>query len=253
MIEIKNITKTIKKKEILKNISCSFEDAKTYGILGNNGVGKTTLLKIFFNEYEKDSGEILFNDNPIENKDYKDMFFYTENNQLPLELSVAAYCRYVFDISNIKVNLNEVSEKLIWMFDYKKMKRKTIKKLSEGEKKLLSLFILYILDPNIIFMDEPTTSLDLSNREILIKSIELFKKNGKTIVLITHHIEEVEQLLDHIIILKDGEVAYDQMVKKEQNIVEIYRNILGINNIENIMKENVQLKNDDCEKKVNEK
>ncbi|AGM26372.1 iron complex transport system ATP-binding protein [Spiroplasma syrphidicola EA-1] len=239
MIKVENLTKVIKKKVILNKLNLVFEDNKTYGILGNNGAGKTTFIKTLFNEYKVNAGNITFNNNKLSKDDYKKMYFFTENNELPIDLKVNEYINYLFGISDSQKKIDDYIKKLEWLFDYNKYKNILIKKISAGEKKKLTLFIMLILDPEIIFFDEPTANLDEVNKIILFKTIELLKQQNKTLIIISHLIEEIKPFLDHIIIFKDGEIVYNKSLSKNDDVKEIYHQYLFENKTNENNKNNV--------------
>ncbi|WP_338984439.1 ABC transporter ATP-binding protein [Spiroplasma endosymbiont of Diplazon laetatorius] len=222
MIEVRNLNKSIKNKTILNNINLSFKNKVTYAILGQNGAGKTTFIKTLFNEYKINSGKITLNGKEISKEEYKNMYFFTENNELPIDLKVSEYLKYYLGISGFRKNINDYILKLEWLFDYKKYKNTLIKKLSAGEKKKLTLFIMLILDPEIIFFDEPTANLDEKNKVILFKIFSLLKEKNKTLIIISHLIDEIKTFIDHVVIFKEGQIVYNHELKKEDDIKKIY-------------------------------
>ncbi|WP_338971970.1 ABC transporter ATP-binding protein [Spiroplasma endosymbiont of Panorpa germanica] len=241
MLSVKNINKSFKKNDVLKNININFEANKVTGLLGNNGVGKTTLLKIIFNELVPNDGEINLGDHQIKPQDYSKLHFFTENNELPKTLSVKEYCEYYLGLRFMKPLSKEKISQLDWIFDYNKHCKSKIERLSAGEKKMLSLFILFLAESEIYFFDEPTANLDSENKNIIITAMKYLKSENKTIIIITHLIEEVSQLLDNIVVFKDGEIVYEAKCKDLKNIKETYAKVIGQSSESEIMR---KLKNE---------
>ncbi|ATZ16484.1 ABC-2 type transport system ATP-binding protein [Entomoplasma freundtii] len=208
-LEIRNLTKSIKQKVILENINLAFETGKYYGFLGNNGAGKTTLLKCIFNEYEYQKGLITLDGQKIAANDFNKMYYFSDNNDLPKNISIYEFLQtqYLFN----KGNLTCFDLCLLEKNDYFKnldLKKTTIGSLSSGQQKMVSLLACKILDPQIIFFDEPTTNLDISNKELIINEIQKINISNKIIVIITHLVEEFSNLFDEIIILNNKSIAY---------------------------------------------
>lgn len=226
MLEIKNVKKTFGKKQVLKDISLEIKPGRIYGLLGNNGQGKTTLSKITFNEYTKNQGEIFYNDIPQTQIDYTEWFFFSENNELPKNISVKSYISMI--ISLTKLSKQEVKKRhdqimtFFTSFDIKKNQNIKIKNLSSGQQKLLSLYICFLIKPKVIFLDEPTANLDIQNKKMILDAIKQLKQNSNIIVLITHLIEEVKELIEEIIILDNGNITYKGNVDKNVGIKELF-------------------------------
>lgn len=230
MLALENIQKTFKQKVVLKDISLTFESGKIYGLLGNNGTGKTTLVKIIFQEYKFDSGTIKYNNQAIKTIDYKDWYFFSENNELPKNIKVAAYINMIRNMTLLpkaifKTRISEIN-KIINVEPWLKNK---IGSLSAGQQKLLSLYICLLLKPKIIFFDEPTANVDFANKKIILEVIKKLKTQKTLIVIITHLIEEIKTLLNHVIIVDEGLIKYDQAFANEkENLKEIFENNASI-------------------------
>ncbi|AXK50859.1 ATP-binding cassette domain-containing protein [Spiroplasma alleghenense] len=226
MLNAKNVTKKFKQKLVLDDISLEFKKSKTTGLLGNNGAGKTTLLKIIFQEYRCDSGEILFEGKKMTRVDYQKMFFFTENTELPKNMSVEEYLEYILNLNSLKLKNSTAIEKYKWVFNFEKFRKSKIEKLSDGEKKMLSLFVLFNLSPELICFDEPTANLDFKNKDIMIRAIKYLKDLGKTIVIITHLISEVEKLLDEVIVFRDKKIIFQNSLEKIDNLQKTYEDLV---------------------------
>ncbi len=230
MLTLENIQKTFKQKVVLKDISLTFEPGKIYGLLGNNGTGKTTLVKIIFQEYKFDSGTIKYNNQPIKTIDYKDWYFFSENNELPKNIKVAAYINMIRNMTLLpktvfKTRISEINK----IINIESWWNNKIGSLSAGQQKLLSLYICLLLKPKIIFFDEPTANVDFANKKIILEVIKKLKTQKTLIVIITHLIEEIKTLLNHVIIVDEGLIKYNQAFSNEkENLKEIFENNASI-------------------------
>lgn len=191
----------------LKNIDITLKKGEVVGLIGNNGAGKTTIIKLLLGSYIKDSGNILFKgksivDNPI---------YFKENIGVVLD---DLYAPQSMTISQIKKFLKKVyknfDENLFnsYMEKYKLPDNKKIESFSKGMKAKLSILLATCHNPDLIIMDEPTLGLDLSSREQLIKDIRnLVENDSKTILLCSHLLDDIEQLCDKLIFIKNGQIT----------------------------------------------
>lgn len=195
-IQIKNLTMQIKDKKILKNINLNINEGDRLAILGPNGAGKTTLVNTILNLQKHKQGKIIndFNDLPK----YKIGVHMQES-----ELNSIMKVKEVLNLFLFDGKYQDLVEK----YSLKDKLNQKIGTLSGGEKQKLQLILAFENDPEIIFIDEVTTGLDMQSR----KSILEFIKNetetkGKTLIMVTHYFEEVEELCNKIAILKNGEL-----------------------------------------------
>lgn len=209
-IDIKNLNHNFKDKIICDNM-ISFEKDKIYGLLGKNGVGKSTLINIITNQLLCKSGEIK-----ILGKSVKEDISVLDNicvvrereffdNQYKVKDIFKAYSyfykNYDYELQDKLCKVFEINQKLVY------------KKLSRGMKTLISNIIGICSNAPITIFDEPTIGLDAVNRQefynILLDS---YMHNNRTIIISTHLINEVEELLEKVVIIKDGEVKVDDYI-----------------------------------------
>lgn len=231
-IKIANLNKEINNKIILKNINIEFKAGKYYGFLGNNGTGKTTFLKCLFNEYIYQTGEIYLDNKKINTKDFNQMFYFPDNNDLPKNISVYSFLQtqYLFYKNTLKDFDKILSSKNVY-FKSINLKKMIIGSLSSGQQKLVSLLSCKILEPKIIFFDEPTTNLDISNKQLIIDEIKKIDVKDKIIVIITHLVEEFQNIFDEIIILNDGKIAFQG--RPANDLKKQFLEIVGYGGIKN--------------------
>jgi ABC-2 type transport system ATP-binding protein len=210
-IEVKNLTKKFKNFTAVNNINFTLEKNKTLGILGPNGCGKTTSIGMILGLITPTSGEVLIENQNIDNSDRNDLLskmnFASPYIELPKKLSVIqnleVYGR-LYGVKNLKERIEEISEDLnLNDFMFKKTGE-----LSSGQKNRVSLAKSLINKPEILLLDEPTASLDPDIGDFVRNYIEIYKtKNEITILLASHNMKEVERLCDSVIMMKEGQIV----------------------------------------------
>ena len=209
-IQIKNLTKKFKNSTAVDKINFTIEKNKTVGLLGPNGCGKTTSIGMMLGLIKPSGGEIIINNKNLEKTDrvsiLSKMNFASPYVELPKKLSVKqnleVYGR-LYGVNNLKKKINDISEEL----DIKQFLEKKTGELSSGQKNRVTLAKSLINDPEILFLDEPTASLDPDVGDYVRGYIESYKlKNKITILLASHNMAEVERLCDSIIMMKNGKI-----------------------------------------------
>lgn len=217
MIELKNIEKSFGKYQVLKNISINIEPGKITAIVGPNGSGKTTIIKSILGLVQPDKGEILFNNKSVI-KEYlyrKDIGYMPQAASFPDNLTV----NEVFNmISDIRMQQTNGNAELIKILNLQPELNKKIRTLSGGNKQKVSACIALMFNPKIIILDEPTAGLDPAASANLKRKIVEQRDAGKTIILTSHIMAEIEELSDNILFLIEGKIVYDGTLK---NLVEL--------------------------------
>jgi ABC-2 type transport system ATP-binding protein len=210
-IEVKNLTKKFKNFTAVNNINFTLEKNKTLGLLGPNGCGKTTSIGMILGLITPTDGEVLIDNQNIDNSDRNDLLskmnFASPYIELPKKLTVIqnleVYGR-LYGVKNLKERIEEISEELnLNDFLYKKTGE-----LSSGQKNRVSLAKSLINKPEVLLLDEPTASLDPDIGDFVRNYIEVYKtKNEITILLASHNMKEVERLCDSVIMMKEGQIV----------------------------------------------
>lgn len=210
-IEIKNVCHSFKDKVICDNINIKFEKDKIYGLLGKNGAGKSTLINIITNQLICDSGEInifgksinedisgLENICVVREKEFYDPAYKVKD----ILKSYSYYFKdYDYDLEDRLCKLFEINKKLVY------------KKLSRGMKSMVSNITGICSNSPITIFDEPTIGLDAVNRQEFYNILlESYMNNNRTIIISTHLITEIEELLEKVVIIKDGNVKVDDCI-----------------------------------------
>lgn len=212
-IKIANVTKRYGDIYALDHVDLKFEAGKIYGLLGRNGAGKSTLLKAISNRIFPEDGVIYLNDQPVMENDevLHQMYLMSEEDMYPKPMKVKEVFHWTeefygcFDM--------EKAKKLAKKFELNMNKK--VKDLSTGYQSIYKLIIALSLDVPYIFLDEPVLGLDANHREMFYKLLlETYMEKQQTIVIATHLIEEIANLIEDIIILKNGKVIVNQPVEE---------------------------------------
>lgn len=206
-IEIIDLTKKYKNITAVNNVTLNIEKNKLISILGTNGAGKTTIIKILSTLIKKTSGTIKIFDMEIEKDNMKIKEIINVSPQetaIAKNLTVIENLYFMAGIYQIK-NKEEKINQLIENFNLKPILKQKANTLSGGWQRKLSIALALINDPKILFLDEPTLGLDVIARKELWNIIEKLKKE-KTIILTTHYMEEAYKLSDKIAIMNKGKL-----------------------------------------------
>ena len=210
-LEVKNLIKKFNSTIAVNNISFEIEKNKTLGLLGPNGCGKTTSIGMMLGLITPTCGEVLINGSSLNSNNRIELLslmnFASPYIELPKKLTVKqnleVYAR-LYGVKNIKERISEMIEDLnLQKFLYKKTGE-----LSSGQKNRVSLAKSLINKPKLLFLDEPTASLDPDIGDFVREYIEKYKKkNELTILLASHNMREVERLCNKIIMMKKGRIV----------------------------------------------
>ena len=221
-LQVKNITKKFNSTVAVNNISFDIKKNKTLGLLGPNGCGKTTSIGMMLGLITPTSGQIFINGVCLEPKSRIQLLslmnFASPYIELPKKLTVKQnleiYAR-LYGVEKIQLRISEMIEDL----KLQKFLEKKTGELSSGQKNRVALAKSLINRPKLLFLDEPTASLDPDVGDFVRKYIEDYKKNNElTILLASHNMKEVERLCDDIVIMKQGKIVdrgtSDELIKK---------------------------------------
>jgi ABC-2 type transport system ATP-binding protein len=202
-LEVNNLTKSYNGKEVLHGISFSVQKGEIFALLGANGAGKTTSLECIEGLKKYDNGTILFPG--LENKKNIHEFIGIQLQSTALPSNIT-----VLEVYKLFCKGNKVVEdrKLLHQFGLNALLKKQYTSMSTGQKRRLHLALALVHNPDIVFLDEPTAGLDVEGQVSLHEEIIRLKQQGKTVILASHDMAEVEKLCDRIAIIKDGRIGY---------------------------------------------
>jgi len=207
VIKVEKLSKKIKDKEILRNISFEINDGECVALIGPNGAGKTTLIDCLLGDKFMSSGQVAIQGFAPTDPRLKQLIsVLPQENAVVQSLKVKELLSFFKSLYPDSLSDKEIDD-LLRFSD--KQKNQLAGKLSGGQKRLFSFVLALIGRPKILFLDEPTAAMDTSTRQHFWEIVNQLKKNGVTIVYSSHYIEEVEHTADRILVLHKGELIRD--------------------------------------------
>jgi ABC-2 type transport system ATP-binding protein len=205
IIQVRNLVKKYGDITAVKGISFEVSRGEIFGILGPNGAGKTTTLEIIETILPKTSGEVIIDGLDIDlysTQIKKIIGIQLQSPDFLPNLNLQELISLFSDIFNTQVNIKKLLKKVnLW-----NKAKSTVNELSSGQKQRFSVALALVGEPQIVFLDEPTTGLDPQARHNLWDLILELKSQGKTIVMTTHYMDEAETLCDQIAIMDAGKI-----------------------------------------------
>ena len=213
MISLKNVTKKKGTRIILDDISFHLDKGECAALVGPNGAGKTTLLKVAATLIRPDSGELIIGNLDPANSSHqlkiRELIGYLDHEgMLYGELSVEENLTFSGQMYFLKENYTK--EKIDYLLDKLKIihrKHDMVKRLSRGMKQKASIARTLLHEPEILLLDEPLTGLDKNSVKVFKSILENEKRKGKTILLASHKPEQLQELFDKVIHIKNGRVV----------------------------------------------
>ncbi len=202
ILEILNLSKIYKDTVAVNDVSLQVYAGVCLGLLGPNGAGKTTSIEIMEDIIEPTAGEILYKGGPRKNSFREEIGIQFQHTSLLNYLSVKETLITFASLFSDPEDLDT----LITRCELTPILKKRNNKLSGGQQQRLMLALALINKPNLVFLDEPSTGLDPQSRRNLWNIVEQIKKEGKTIIMTTHSMEEAEYLCDEIAIMDQGKI-----------------------------------------------
>lgn len=234
IITIKDFKMKFGKTEVIKNVSFDVKRGETFGLLGSNGSGKTTIIRALLGIYVPTGGELLIDGEPYSVSGGVKLGYLPEERGLYKKETVIDIMTYFGQLKGLsREEAYDSSMKYLKRVDLADKAKTQLDKLSGGQQQKVQLGITVMGDPELLILDEPTKGFDPVNRRLLLDIIEAHQKKGATVIMITHQMEEVERLCDRILLLKDGKArAYGTVsaVKKEfggKSLDDIFLSIYG--------------------------
>lgn len=206
VLEVQNLRKSFGDVKAVESISFSVEAGEIFTIIGPNGAGKTTTLEMIEGLQPPDAGVIKFGDKS----------WGRDAEQIKYNIGVQPQSSAIFDLLTVEENLelfatfypkSRSAAEVMEMINLTDQRNRHVKKLSGGQQQRLAIGLAMVNDPQIIFLDEPTTGLDPQARRNIWDIILKLKKLGKTTILTTHYMEEAEKLSDRVCIVDQGKIV----------------------------------------------
>ena len=224
LLEINNLNKSFDNKEILKDINLSIQRGKIIGLLGKNGVGKTTLIKLINDLLTPTSGEILIKGQKIGVETKKVISYLPERTYLNKQMKVSEVISYFEDFYD---NFDsEKAKKLLKDLDLDINQK--LARMSKGMQEKVQLVLVMSRNADLYVLDEPLGGVDPATRDYILDTILSNFNENASVIISTHLISDIEKILDEVIFIDKGQIVLqsdaDKLRKKEKSSIdEIFR------------------------------
>ena len=236
LLEVKNLKKSFYNNVVLNDISFSIKRGAVLGLIGQNGAGKSTLVKILTGVYERDSGSILIENeevtfSTIKEANDKGIVLVFQELSLASNMSVADnifvhnWPEHKLGLVNKKELYNKTKE-LLTSFNINIDPNDKVSDLSAGERQIVEILKAVSKNPKVLILDEPTSSLEKKEIDVLFQFIRQLKKEGYSIIYISHHMSEIFEIADNLVVLRDGKKVLD-CKKEDSNIQQLINIMVG--------------------------
>lgn len=231
MIRIENLSKKFGKLIALNQINLSISKGGCIALIGPNASGKTTLIKTILGLVIPDSGKIRVMDKPIEGEWlYREHIGYMPQiGRYPNNMTINQLFTMIIDVR--KSVWDKCDTDLIEKFEIKKSFDKQMGNLSGGTRQKISACLAFLFHPDILILDEPTAGLDPVSTEILKEKIQKEKNKGKLILITSHVLSDLDELVDEVIYLQDGNINFQkkiEQIKLDTNETKLSRAIAKV-------------------------
>jgi len=219
MIQINNLKKSFGMLDVLKGIQLDIPGGQATGLVGPNGSGKTTLIKSILGLVKPDRGEIVVNGTRLNgNFNYREQIGYMpQQPRYPENMTVRELLEF---IKKVRKSPAIAETELIKQFNLPAELDKRLRTLSGGNKQKAGAVLAMMFDSPMLFLDEPTAGLDPQASFKFKERVKSEKKNGKTVIITSHIMSELEQLVDHVVFILDGKIRYygtiDNLLKENK-------------------------------------
>jgi len=223
ILKIENLSKSFGRKIVLENYNMTLEKGKVYGLLGKNGEGKTTLIRIIMGVIPADKGEIFYKNKRVK---FNDTSYKKEVGYIPEENIFFGWMRMKelldFNSSFYPTWNHQKAEEYLKRFSLDKKTK--IKNLSRGMKLKLGLIVALASEPELLILDDPTSGLDVPTRHDFLKDIiREILESGTTILFSSHMVHELEGIIEHLGILHNGNLILDEYFQKVKSLTKRVR------------------------------
>ncbi|MBO1306855.1 ATP-binding cassette domain-containing protein [Enterococcus sp. 669A] len=220
-IYAKGIEKSFKGKAVLKGVDLAVEKGSIFALLGSNGAGKTTLIRILTTLMKADNGEARICNYDIQREAGEARKHFSLTGQFAAtdeQLTGRSNLQIIGELNHLP-NIGQRSEELLTLFRLTEAADKPVASYSGGMRRRLDIAMSMMSQPEIIFLDEPTTGLDPQNRAAMWQLVQSLSDAGTTIFLTTQYLEEAEALADRVAILNEGVIVSEGTVEELKEVL----------------------------------
>jgi len=210
-IEVSSLKKSYQNKEVLKDVNFTVPSGTIYALLGSNGAGKTTMIKILSTLLKQDGGQVTVNGFDVTSQGDKVREAISLTGQFASVDEVLTGRENLELIGQLRhlTNVKQKAVELLTFFNLEEASNRRVSTYSGGMRRRLDIAMSLMGNPKILFLDEPTTGLDPQNRIAMWDLVKGLAKKGTTIFLTTQHLEEAEYLADNVAILHKGQILVE--------------------------------------------
>ena len=219
ILTTKELGKNFKHKRVLDQINLNVPTGKIYCIMGPNGAGKSTLLKIISGIEKPTEGVVTFKDKNWKREDLKVIGSLIEEPGLFDNLTVEENIKLKLKLHRVE---NKNQEQILNTLGFGDHNQEKVKGFSTGMRQRLGIALAFMGNPDLVILDEPTNGLDTFGIHELRELLMLEKKQGKTIVIASHMLSEIQKVADRIAILGDGKLLLEEDYEPETDLEELF-------------------------------
>ncbi|MEN6481615.1 MAG: ATP-binding cassette domain-containing protein [Anaerolineaceae bacterium] len=232
-IEVSQISKTFGTQKAVDDVSFSVEPGEIFGLLGPNGAGKTTSLRIILDIFKPDSGTVNVLGGPMNEPKKNKIGYLPEERGLYQDINLEKCLVYLATLKGIPaIEAEKRVEKYLERFDLIDHRKKKIKELSKGMQQKAQLITTLVHEPELVIIDEPFAALDPINTQMVKDLLREECDHGKTIVMCTHQMHQVEELCDRLVLINKGKVVlYGKLAEIQRNYATQEIKIRSVNPI----------------------
>lgn len=218
MIIANNVSKSFGRLIVLNNVSVTCNAGQAVALIGPNGSGKTTLIKCLLGMVVPDSGFITFDKHNIQHHwEYRKYIGYMPQiGRYPDNMTIAQVLDMIKDLR--KSPDAEIDNELIELFNIKSILNKRMRTLSGGTRQKVSAAIAFLFNPKVLILDEPTAGLDPESSEILKHKIVEERKKGKLVLITSHILSDLDELVSEVIYMQEGEIRFHKNVDELKKV-----------------------------------
>lgn len=210
MLEVVNLRKTFGSVTAVDDVSFSVPEGTILGMIGQNGAGKTTIFRLILDFLQADHGQVLWQGRPFQKKDYDQIGYLPEERGLYVKDTIEEQLYYFAELRGVRrADIAPKIDEWLERFQVKGKRKDKIKALSKGNQQKVQVIATLLHQPRLVILDEPFSGLDPVNAGLLKEAILSLKQQGASVIFSSHNMENVAELCDHLIMIRNGEKVLD--------------------------------------------